>query len=37
MQIGHDGQTIMIRVAYRQHGGPFLRLAWDPGISVLDS
>jgi hypothetical protein len=27
----------MIRVAQRQHGGSFLRLAWDPGISVLDS
>jgi hypothetical protein len=37
MQIGHDGQTVMIRVAQRQHGGSFLRLAWDPGISVLDS
>jgi hypothetical protein len=32
-----NGQTIMIRVAQHQHGGSFLRLAWDPGISVLDS
>jgi hypothetical protein len=37
MQTGHDSLTIMIRVAQRQHGGPFLRLAWDPGISILDS
>jgi hypothetical protein len=36
MQTGHDCQTIMIRVAQHQHGGPFLRLAWDPGISVLE-
>jgi hypothetical protein len=27
----------MIRVAQRQHGGSFLRLAWDPGISIVDS
>jgi hypothetical protein len=37
MQSGHDGRMVMIRVAQRQHGGSFLRLAWDPGISVLDS
>jgi hypothetical protein len=37
MQIGHDGQAVIIRVEQRQHGGSFLRLAWDPGISVLDS
>jgi hypothetical protein len=27
----------MIRVAQHQHGGSFMRLAWDLGISVLDS
>jgi hypothetical protein len=27
----------MIRVEQHQHGGPFLRLAWDPRISVVDS
>jgi hypothetical protein len=37
MQTGHGGQMVMIRVAQHQHGGSFLRLAWDPGISVLDS
>jgi hypothetical protein len=37
MQNGHDVQTIMIGVAHRQHGGSFLRLAWDPRISVLNS
>jgi hypothetical protein len=37
MQFGQDGQTIMIRVAQRQHGGFFLRLAWDPGITWFDS
>jgi hypothetical protein len=36
MQTGHDGRTIMIRVAQRQHGGSFLRLAWDLGIPLLD-
>jgi hypothetical protein len=34
---GHDDQTIMIRMVQCQHGGSFLRLAWDPGISVLVS
>jgi hypothetical protein len=37
MQTRHDGQMVMIRVVQHQHGGSFLRLAWDPGISVLDS
>jgi hypothetical protein len=35
--MGHDGWTVMIRVVQRQHGGSFLRLAWDPGILVLVS
>jgi hypothetical protein len=26
----------MIRVAQHQHGGSFLRLSCDPGISILD-
>lgn len=29
---GHDGQSAIIRVAQRQHGGILLRLAWDPCI-----
>jgi hypothetical protein len=37
MQTGHDGQMIMIKVVQQQHGGSFLRLAWDPRISVLDN
>jgi hypothetical protein len=37
MRTRHDGQTGMIRVAQYQHGGFFLRLAWDLGISILDS
>jgi hypothetical protein len=36
MQIGDNDRTVMIRVAQHQHGGSFLRLAWDPMISVLD-
>jgi hypothetical protein len=36
MQTGHDDRMVMIKVAQRQHGGSFLRLAWDPGISILD-
>ena len=27
----------MIRVVQHQHGGSFLRIAWDPKISVRDS
>jgi hypothetical protein len=37
MHIGHDGWTIVIIVEQHEHGGSFLRLAWDPHISVLDS
>jgi hypothetical protein len=37
MQSRHDGQMTMIRVAQHQRGGSFLRIAWDPGISVGDS
>ena len=37
MQIGHEERTVMTRVVQRQDGGPFLRLAWDLGISVLGS
>jgi hypothetical protein len=37
MQSGHDGWMTMIRVVQHQHGGSFLRIAWDPGISVGDS
>jgi hypothetical protein len=35
LQSGHDGQTFMIRVAQRQHGGSFLRLVWNPGITLF--
>jgi hypothetical protein len=35
MQFGQDGQTFMIRVAQRQHGGSFLRLVWNPGITLV--
>jgi hypothetical protein len=34
---GHDDQMFMIRMAQRQHGGSFMRLAWDPVISILVS
>jgi hypothetical protein len=27
----------MIRVVQHQHGGSFLRLAWDPGITLFGS
>jgi hypothetical protein len=27
----------MIRVAQHQHGGSFMRLAWDPGITLFSS
>jgi hypothetical protein len=37
IQSGHDGRTIMIRVAQCQHGGSFLRLSCDSRISVLDN
>jgi hypothetical protein len=37
MQSRYDGQTIMIRVAQHQHGGSFLRLSWDPGITLFSS
>jgi hypothetical protein len=37
MQSGYDGQTIMIRVVQHHHGGSFLRLAWDPGITLFGS
>jgi hypothetical protein len=37
MQSGHEGQPLMIRVVQRQHGGSFLRLAWDPGITWFGS
>jgi hypothetical protein len=33
----HEGQTVMIKVAQRHHGGFFLRLAWNPGITWFDS
>jgi hypothetical protein len=29
----HKGQIVMIRVVQRQHGGFFLRLAWDLEIT----
>jgi hypothetical protein len=29
-------QSVMDRVVQRQHDDPFLRLAWDPGITGLD-
>jgi hypothetical protein len=32
----HCSWTIMIRVAQHQCGGFFIRLAWDPEISILD-
>jgi hypothetical protein len=37
MQTRHVGLTVMIRVMQRQHGGSFLRLSWDLGISLLDN
>jgi hypothetical protein len=37
MQTGHIGPTVMIRVVQRQHGGSFLGLVWDPGITLFDS
>jgi hypothetical protein len=37
MYFGNDGKTIMIRVAHCQHGGLFMRLAWDPGITWFGS
>ena len=30
-------QIVMIRVAQHQHGGIFLRFAWNPWILVLES
>jgi hypothetical protein len=35
MEFGYDGQIIMIRVAQHQHGCSFLRLAWNPGITLF--
>jgi hypothetical protein len=37
MQSGHNVQSTMIKVAEHQRGGSFLRIAWDPRISVGDS
>lgn len=37
MQMGHDGWIVMNKVAQPQHGGLFLRFAWDPGIAILDN
>jgi hypothetical protein len=37
MQSRYDGQTIMIRVVQREHGGSFLRLASNHGIMLFDS
>ena len=37
MQFEHDGRTIMIRVVQRQHGGSFLRLTWNLGITLFGS
>jgi hypothetical protein len=37
MQTGHVGLTVMIKVMQRQHGGSFLGLVWDPGITLFDS
>ena len=34
---GHDGWSTMIILAQHQHGGSFLRIAWDPRILVGDS
>jgi hypothetical protein len=33
----HEDETIMIRVAQCQHGGFFLRLTWDHGITWFDN
>jgi hypothetical protein len=37
MQTWHIGPTVMIGVVQRQHGGSFLGLVWDPGITLFDS
>jgi hypothetical protein len=37
MRSEHDGQMTIIRVAQHQHGGSFMRITWDPGISIGDS
>jgi hypothetical protein len=36
VQYGYFEQTVMIRVAQHRHGGPYQRLAWDPGITGPD-
>jgi hypothetical protein len=35
-QFEHGGQTIVIRGMHHQHEDSPLRLAWDPGIAVVD-
>jgi hypothetical protein len=37
LQSRHEGQPLMIRVVQHQLGEFLLRLAWDPGISGVDS
>jgi hypothetical protein len=32
MQTRHIGPMVITRVVSRQHGGPFQRSVWDPGI-----
>lgn len=36
-QLGHDGLIVMIRVVQCQHGGFFLRLTWNPRITLVCS
>jgi hypothetical protein len=36
-QSDHGDQSIMIKVAQRQHGGSFFRLSWDHGITLFSS
>jgi hypothetical protein len=36
-QYEHGDRAIMIRVAQLQHGRSFLRLAWDPGITLFSN
>ena len=35
--MNHGSWMVMIRVAERQHGGPFLILVMDHGTQVLDN
>jgi hypothetical protein len=37
MQTGHIGPTVTIKVARHQHGGSFLGLVWDAGITLFDN